>query len=157
MANIVKRNEGQSMEGYDPFRMMREMMRWDPFREIMPLATRGMRDTFEPTFDVRESNDAFVVEADLPGIKPEDVEVTLTGNRLSIQGKREINEEARNDTYYCSERFYGSFTRTFTLPEGTDADHARSDFRDGVLKLVIPKKPEAQPRRIALQSGKSKA
>jgi HSP20 family protein len=159
MANIVKRNDGggQGLVRRDPMRelgqTMRDWMGWDPFQAIAPLAGRVFRDAFEPGFDVRETPDAFVIEGDLPGVKDSDLEISLTGNRLQIQGKRESEEEQQQGTYYCSERFYGSFTRTFTLPDGIDADHASSDFKAGVLKVTIPKRPEAQPRRIAIGSG----
>jgi HSP20 family protein len=125
---------------------------------MMPMPGRAFGAGFEPGFDVRELADAYVIEADLPGVKEADLEVTLTGNRLQVQGKRDVEDEQTQGTFYCAERFHGSFTRVFTLPEGIDADHASSDFKNGVLKIRIPKRPEAQPRRIALGTGpKTKA
>jgi HSP20 family protein len=155
MANIVKRNEGgQNLAARDPWRQLGETMRdwmgWDPFRSMAPLAGRAFRETFEPGFDVRETPEAYVIEGDVPGVKASDLEVTLTGNSLQIQGKREAESEQKEATYYCSERFYGSFTRAFTLPEGIDTEHATSSFDNGVLKVTIPKRPESQPRRIAV-------
>jgi len=163
MANLIKRTEGgQALQRRDPFQDMRNVMRdwmgWDPFQAMAPLTGRAFRDTFEPGFDVRETANSYVIEADLPGVKPEDVEITLTGNRLQITGKRETEEESKQGTFFCCERFFGTFTRAFTLPEGTDADHAASNFRDGVLTVTIPKRPEAQPRRIQIgPAAKTKA
>ena len=88
--------------------------------------------------------------ADLPGMKPEDIEVSLTGNRLAVSGKRESQQEHKEDTYYTYERAYGSFSRAFTLPEGIDTEHLKSELKDGVLTLVVPKKPEAQARKIPI-------
>jgi HSP20 family protein len=76
----------------------------------------------------------------------------MTGNRLTISGKREAEVEERTDTYYACERSYGSFTRAFTLPEGTDGgDRIRADLKEGVLTLLLPKKPELQPKRIEVK------
>jgi HSP20 family protein len=155
MANLVRRNEGtRAIAARDPLQPVREAMqdwmRWDPFQAMAPLAGRTFADAFEPSFDVRETTNAFIIEADLPGVKPEDVDVTLTGNRLQISGRREAEEETRQGTYYSCERFHGSFTRAFTMPEGIDADNATTDVKHGVLTVTLPKRPEAQPRRITI-------
>jgi HSP20 family protein len=158
MANIVRRNENQAAE-WDPFRLMRDMMRWDPFREMSPIWNRGTGDMFVPAFEVRENQSAILVRADLPGVKAEDLEVTLTGNRLQISGRREAEQASESDTVYTLERSYGTFARAFTLPESVDANQISTDLKDGVLTVVLPKKPEAQPKRIAIGSsaGKLKA
>jgi HSP20 family protein len=98
-----------------------------------------------------------VFKADLPGVKKEELEITTTGNRLQISGKRETERETKNDTVYAYERQSGSFTRSFTLPDGADVEHAKSELKDGVLSLVIPKKPGAQAKKIAISSGGSKS
>lgn len=154
MANIVKK-EANLME-WDPVRVMREMMRWDPFREMMPAfpaVAAGREAAFWPAFDVTENKDAYLFKADLPGIKQEDLEITHTGNRLQIAGKRDVEHEEKTDTVYTYERQYGNFCRTFTLPEGADVEHARTELKDGVLTLAIPKKPAAQARKIAITAG----
>ena len=96
-------------------------------------------------------------KADVPGIKTEDLEISTAGNRLQITGKRDAEHETKTDTVYTFERQYGSFTRTFTLPDGADLEHAKSELKDGVLTLVIPKKPNAQARKIAISTGTSKS
>jgi HSP20 family protein len=151
--DVVQRDPLQLMRDFarDPFQMMREMMRWDPFREMMPvMQSQAM---WSPDFDVRETKDSFVFKADLPGTKQDDIEVSLLGNRLQITGRREQEEETKDETYYACERSYGSFTRTFTLPENADSEHISTDFSDGVLTLVVPKQAESKWRKILLGKG----
>lgn len=154
MANIAKRNEGTGAQGGQGGQRMTH--RRDPWRSLFDaMLPLGGGQSFEPSFDVRETKDAYVIEADIPGVEEKDLEVTLTGNRLQIEGRRESQQEENSDEgrWYCCERSYGSFMRAFTLPDGIDGDHASSDFKNGVLKIRVPKKPEAQPRRIALGQG----
>lgn len=134
---------------WDPFRTMRELMRWDPFTasSAWPLPA-----SFAPDFDVKETKESFVFTADLPGVADKDVQVQLSDNRLSVSGKRESEKTEQHETYYASERSHGSFTRTFVLPEGVDADKAHAQLKNGVLSIAIPKRPEAQPRKINVTS-----
>jgi HSP20 family protein len=107
---------------------------------------------FVPDFEVKETKEGFLFKADVPGIKEKDLEVTMTGDRLTITGKREAETKETTDTYYACERSYGSFTRSFTLPEGTGSgDRIHAELHQGVLTLLVPKKPELQPRRIELK------
>lgn len=133
----------------DPFRFMRDMLAWEPFRDLMP-AWRLEPPHFIPAFEVKETREAYLFRADLPGVKEEDLDIALTGNRLTIAGKRIAEEEEKNETIFVYERMYGAFTRTFTLPEGIDAEHVRAELKEGVLRVVIPKLPEVQPKKIAL-------
>ncbi len=161
MANI-RRTEGREIGplagqsgAWDPFRVFRDLMRWDPFRDLEPLLPT--EKTFVPAFDVRETGDAYVFEADLPGVREEDVEISLTGNRLTVRGRRESERREQEDQYFAAERSYGSFVRSFTLPEGSDPDQVRAEFKNGVLGLTVPKKPEVQPRRITIAPGQPHA
>jgi HSP20 family protein len=146
---------------WDPFRNMRELMRWDPFEELLPRLWQGggagsapAHDVMlMPDFEVREKNDAYVFKADLPGFKENDIEINVTGNRLTISGHREAEDVEERETYYVAERTYGSFTRTFTLPQGIETEKVRADLHDGVLTLEVPKSSETQPKRIAVGSG----
>jgi HSP20 family protein len=151
MADIVKKNAGTATE-WDPARAMRELMQWDPFREMAPITT-WREVAFAPTFDVTENTDSYLFKADIPGVKKEDLEITVTGNRLQIYGKREAEEEAKSETVYTYERQFGSFTRAFTLPEGADVEHAKSELKDGVLTLVVPKLAAAQAKKIAISTA----
>ena len=146
MANLIRRaNEAPAF--WDPFRIMFELMN-EPAREGRPV-----EPSFHPTFEVFERKDGYVFKADLPGIKQEELDITLTEKRLTISGKREAEERTQGDKYYAYERSYGSFTRTFTLPEGVDAEHVAADLKDGVLTLVVPKKPEVQPKKISIKAN----
>jgi HSP20 family protein len=156
MTEIVKKNGGQ-MTQWDPMRAMRDFLRWDPFREMAPAFPSLELASFNPSFDVTENNDAFVFKADLPGVNKDELEISTTGNRLQVSGKREISHETKNDTVYTYERQSGSFARSFTLPAGADIEHAKSELKDGVLTLVIPKKPDAQAKKIAISTGTSKS
>jgi HSP20 family protein len=157
MANIAvqKENGGKPVPAapareWDPFRMMRELMRWDPFSEMTPIAGE---EAFAPAFEVKETKEAFVFKADLPGIQEKDLEVKLTQNRLSVSGKREQEKSEKGDTYYTYERTYGSFARAFTLPEGVDGENIKAELKEGVLTLTLPKRPELQPKKIAVKSS----
>lgn len=160
MTDIIKKNGGKQLavaNEWDPFRAMREMMRWDPFREMAPIFPNLEGVSFSPTFDVTESKDSYLFKADVPGVKKEDLDISITGNRIQISGKRDSEQESKSDTVYTYERQYGSFARSFTLPEGADLDHAKSELKEGVLTLVVPKKPGAQAKKVAISSGGAKS
>ena len=164
MASLIRRNQSEVAPSgasvWDPFRVMRDVLRWDPFHEL-EAAAGGDYGLFSPSFDVKENKDGYVFRADLPGVREEDLDIALTGNRLTISGKREQERHEQGDTYYASERSYGSFSRAFTLPDGTDAENVKADLKNGVLQVIVPKKPEVQPRKIAISkeegAGKAKA
>ncbi len=151
----VAQPQAQTME-WEPGRWMRSFLGWDPFREMAPFAVSD-RSSFAPAFEIKEMKDAFLFRADVPGVKESDLEVHVSGSRLSISGKREAEKENKTDTYYAVERTYGSFTRSFTLPEGIDDAAIHADLRDGVLTVLVPKKPEAQPKKIPVSSQAAKA
>lgn len=133
MADIVNKSAGATSE-WRPMRAMRDLFRWDPFREMSPFAASPEEvATFSPSFEVAENKDAYLFKADVPGITKENLEI-------------------RTDTIYTYERQYGSFCRSFTLPEGADLEHARSELKDGVLTLAVPKKPDAQSKKIAIST-----
>lgn len=136
---------------WDPFRWMREMMRWDPLATSRP-TMMSQRDLYFPEFDVKDNREGLLLKADLPGVKESDVEVTLTGNRLTIGGKREAEKEEKGETYYACERSYGAFTRTFTLPTDVDAAKIHAELKNGVLTVLLPHSPGAQPKKIAVKS-----
>lgn len=137
---------------WDPFRTMRDLMRWDPFSAMAAFSAQQPLATFAPDFEVKETKESFVFTADMPGVAEKDLHVQLSENRLSVSGKRESEKTEQSETYYATERSYGSFSRSFVLPEGIDADKAHAQLKNGVLSIAIPKRPEAQPRKIAVQS-----
>jgi HSP20 family protein len=144
--------------GWDPWRAMRELMRWDPFQEMSSIApVRGQAMAFVPDVDVEETKSAYVFKADVPGIAEKDIEVSLTGNRLTISGKREEEHREENANWFACERSSGSFARSFTLPSGTKLETAKAEMKNGVLTVTVPKAPEAQARRIAVAGSTEKA
>jgi HSP20 family protein len=128
---------------------MREFMRWEPWRE--PEAMLGM-PTFVPDLDIKETKEAYILKADLPGVREEELTVTVAGNRLTVVGKREAEEKRQGEHYYITERMYGAFTRAFTLPEGADGDKLQAELKDGVLTLVMPKRPEEKTRQVPVKT-----
>ncbi len=169
MTDIVRKG-GQSPQGQNPiarpmpgrgesnpWQRMRDFLAWDPFQELSRAWPGEQEFVFSPAFEVRETNDAYIFKADLPGIHEEDLDINVTGNRLTISGKREAEHRNENDRYYAFECAYGSFSRSFTLPDGVDIDHVKADLKNGVLTLHVAKKAEAQPRKISLGSAKTKA
>lgn len=161
MSNIaIRKNNGgeaapAARQEWEPFRLMRALMSWDPFREMAPLWPEERGTAFLPAFEVKETQEAFVFKADVPGIEEKDLDIKLTGNRLTVTGRREAETQDKRDdhTYFVYERAYGSFSRSFTLPDGVDTDHVRAELKDGVLTIVLPKKPEMVARKIAVKSG----
>jgi HSP20 family protein len=152
MASLIRRKDPGAMEPlrrFDPFEVMRELMQWEPFGELRPMAGGA---AFVPTFDVKETKEAYLFTADLPGVKESDLEISLTGNRLTISGKREEEKKDEDERWFTYERSYGTFSRSFTLPEGVDPDHVAAELKDGVLRLTLPKRPELKPKKIELKT-----
>lgn len=162
MANLSIRSEPSLSSivpdlGYqfDPFQTVREMLRWDPFADLyrgFPTERAGV--TFSPMFDVRETNDAFILQADVPGVMEKDIEISLTNNRLIINGKRESEAEVKGETYYRSERTWGSFSRSFTLPSDVDANKVTAEMKSGVLIVQLPKTGESMTKHIPVHAEK---
>lgn len=104
--------------------------------------------SWAPRMDIHESQDAFTVWMDVPGLSSDDVQVTLDRNLLSIRGQRRFSEEHKEESFHRIERRYGQFERTVTLPATVDADGISASVDNGVLEITIPKAPEAKPRQI---------
>jgi HSP20 family protein len=136
------------------------LVRWDPFEEMNRLhdhffSGRGLaKQAFQVAVDIREEDDAFYVDAEVPGLSAEDVKVDVEKNVLTLSGERKVEKEEIEDTYRRVERQYGSFTRSFTLPETVDTENISADLKDGVLALRLPKKEAPTPRNISVKVGK---
>jgi HSP20 family protein len=134
------------------------LVRWDPFEEMNRLhdhffSGRGLtKEAFRVAVDIREEDDAFHVDAEVPGLSAEDVKVDVEKNVLTLSGERNVEKEETEGTYRRVERQYGSFTRSFTLPETVDTDNISADLKDGVLALRLPKKEAPTPRKIAVNT-----
>jgi HSP20 family protein len=162
MANLVRRENREVARGggqehrWDPFRAMDALLRFDPLRDDFgPLVSWA--GGYAPRFDVKETRDAYVLKADLPGVKDEEVDVSLSGNMLTISGEKEEEHKEEEEQYYAMERTYGSFSRSFSLPDSVDGEHVTAELKDGVLTVNVPKRPEAQPKKIAIGKGGGEA
>jgi HSP20 family protein len=141
----------------------------DPFRELMDLQ-RGINQLFDssvgrssnegvalntwtPSVDIFEDENSFIIKLELPEVNREDVKVNLHENTLSITGERRLENEEKRDSYHRVERSYGQFYRSFTLPPNVNAEAINAQFKDGMLRLSIPKKEEAKPKQIEVNVG----
>ena len=142
--------------------------RWDPFAELTEMRNRLARafdlgapdwsseelapSAWIPAVDVKESDDKFVLEVDLPGVKPEEVDVQVTGDTVVIKGERKFEKEDEKEGYHRIERAYGSFQRVFSLGTEVDNDGVKATMKHGVLKVEIPKAPEAKAKTIEIST-----
>ena len=135
----------------EPFRVMRDLLRWDPFRDAA--WTYESSPVFTPAFDVKETASAYVFKADLSGIRLEDLDIQVLGNRLTLAGRREAEGREEQETWHLGERSFGAFSRSFTLPEEINASQVEARLEQGVLTLTIAKSPAAQPQKIRVVAG----
>lgn len=143
------------------------LVRWEPLREINSIqgeVNRLFNTFFDtpvsagerrwlPAMDLVESEDHFVLRADLPGLSEEDVAIELEDGVLTVSGERKAEHEERKEGYHRVERAYGGFARSLTLPEGVDAEAIEAHFDRGVLEVRIPKPEERKPRRVSISVG----
>jgi HSP20 family protein len=146
--------------GITPWRPFKELEEWERrFEDLfgrpmlrLPVEERG----WMPAVDVFEKEDKFVVKAELPGMKEEDIDVSVVGDTLSIKGEKKTEIEVKEEDYYRCERTYGSFYRSIPLPSTVDANKIEASFEDGVLEVTLPKSAKVKPKKIAV-SAKKKA
>ncbi|HEX9961155.1 MAG TPA: Hsp20/alpha crystallin family protein [Pyrinomonadaceae bacterium] len=149
-----------SIVKYDPFRDLRSLQ--DEVNRLFSMSfphgggqDEIMRGAWTPSVDIYEGKDEIVLEAELPGMKPEDVDVSIENNIITIRGERRFEKKDESDNYHRVERSYGSFARSFTLPRNVVGDQAKADFSNGVLHVSLPKREEEKARKIQI-SGASK-
>ena len=145
---------------WQPFRDLGEMERrfedilsrplWPTMWRRMP--TEAMAWT--PAIEMFEKEDKYVVKAELPGMKEEDIDVSVVGDILTIKGERKAESEAKDEEYFCCETSYGSFSRSVGLPSSVDADNIQATYENGILELSLPKIPEVKPKKIAVSVAK---
>lgn len=139
---------------YDPFRDLRGLQ--DEVNRLFASSFSRNNDTelapgaWSPHVDIFENKDNIVLEAELAGMKPEDVEIAIENNVLTIRGERRFEKKDEGDNFHRVERSYGSFSRSFTLPPTVAAENANAVFDNGLLKLTLAKREEAKPRRIEI-------
>jgi len=145
---------------------MTTLARWDPFRDLMSIQgemnrlfgrTYGggedvLAGSWAPALDIYETEDRFVVNVELPGIDPKDVDVSVEDSTLTIRGERRFSEDVKEENYRRVERRYGSFVRSFGLPKITDADKIEASFDKGVLTIEVPKVEPAKPKKITVKA-----
>lgn len=112
---------------------------------------RPLRGSWVPAINILEREDAMVITADLPGLKAEDVEVTVEEGTLSIRGERKLQEASEGETYHRVERLYGVFERTFSLPSSVDVEKIEARFNNGEMVLTLPKREESKPRSVKIK------
>lgn len=129
------------------------LTRFDPFRELRTLESRfndafsselskNVLSDFTPSVNTREGEYAYHIDVDLPGVKKEDITVKVENNVLTLKGERKSKEEVKKEDYYKMESSFGSFTRSFTLPDNVDAENIHAENKDGVLEITLPKKEQ---------------
>jgi HSP20 family protein len=149
------------------------LTRWDPFRDLLNLQNEmtrlfgraygdeaeadGPRSTWAPPLDIVERPEAYVVTAELPGLTPEEVDITVEEGTLTIKGERKFYEESKEQNFHRVERRFGSFQRSLSLPAQVKADQVEASFDKGVLTVTIPKAEQAKPRRVAIKAGDGRA
>ena len=127
----------------DPYSLARELLGWDPF-------TRPV-SAFTPAFEVKETTDAFVIKADVPGVEEKELDIAVHNGTLTVSGARAAEQRKDGESYALYERQYGSFTRSFSLPETADGERIEAKLEAGVLTLTVGKKVEAKPRKISIK------
>jgi HSP20 family protein len=147
---------------------MTTLMRWDPFRELEDMSDRLNRvfarpatrtngkealtvADWAPTVDISETDGEYFIKAELPEVKKDDVKVTLEDGILTIQGERRREKDEKTTKYHRVERSYGSFVRSFSLPDQVDENGVKAEYKDGMLNLRIPKSEKAKPRAIEVK------
>jgi len=142
--------------------------RWDPFRELSTLQNRvnslfqdyshtGQDElttaSFVPAVDVYEDEHKVTLKLEIPGVNPDDVDLRLENNTLTVRGERKFEKEEKEENFHRIERRYGTFYRSFSLPSAVDTENVQASYNAGILKLELNKKPEAQPKQIKVNFG----
>jgi HSP20 family protein len=145
---------------------MVSLVRWDPFADLasvqrdmgrlvsdlggweIPAPRRLLENEalmLTPTIDVMRRGADMLVRAEIPGVKPEEVDISVTGNMLTLKGERREEHETKDEDFYMRESSYGTFVRTLRLPEGAEVDHIKAEVRDGILEITVPKAAHVAP------------
>jgi HSP20 family protein len=142
---------------YDPFRELRSLQ--EEVNRVFSSSFNRSGETglgraaWNPSVDIFGNKDQIVLEAELPGLSPDDVNISIENNVLTIHGERRFEKKDEGDNFHRVERSYGSFTRSFTLPPTVSSENVAANFDNGVLRLELAKREEAKPRRIEIKAG----
>ena len=141
------------------------LVKWDPFRDFNRLPLRFgdffakdfdapvATTTWNPSVDIFENDNEVVIKAELPGMNAKDIDVRLENNVLMLKGERHFEKETKDENYHRIEREYGSFSRSFALPTAVNGEKVFAEYKDGVLKVVLPKKEETKPKPIQIAAA----
>ncbi len=152
--------------------MARELTKWEPFREVSrlrremdrlwedffgpgPRPPRPWSEEWVPAVDVAEAPDKVTVKAEVPGLDPKEIDISLVGDVLTIKGEKKSEREEKKENYHLVERSYGSFSRALRLPAAVDADKIEANYDKGVLTVTCPKKEPVKPKAITIKTSKA--
>ena len=147
-----------SLTRYEPYslldRLSRELGRFDPFanEDVGEDNSNVVVSHWRPAVDIKEEQNQFVILADIPGVDPKDIDITMENGVLSIKGERSSEKTEERDGFKRVERARGTFYRRFSLPDSADAEHIEAKGKNGVLEIVLPKHEKVQPRKISVKS-----
>ena len=128
------------------------------FAQPAPSSSEGLAvGSFIPAVDIYEDTQRLVLKLEIPGIRQEDLDIRVENQTLTVKGERRFNEEEKEENFHRIERRFGTFVRSFTLPQTVDSNAIQATYENGVLNLSIPKKPEAKPKQIKVEIGNSAA
>jgi len=144
------------------------LTRWDPFRDLQERMNRMFEDTgrgwrseepsstttWSPAVDIYETDHEILVQAELPGVDRKDISLHLEKNVLTLKGERRFEKETKQENYHRIERAYGGFSRSFAIPATVEEDKIRADYKDGILKIALPKKEQVKPKQIQIAETK---
>jgi HSP20 family protein len=151
------------------------IVRWEPFRDLVSIQERMNRlfdeafrsnprangeddwalgGSWAPAVDIYEQEGNIVLKAELPGVDAKNVDIHVENNVLTLRGERKFDHEVKRDNYHRVERAYGTFARSFTLPNVVDTERINAEYKDGVLRVTLPKKEEAKPKQISISVAK---
>jgi HSP20 family protein len=141
------------------------LIKWDPFRELNMFPPRFGRfldkdwekaistTAWNPSVDIFENDSDIVVKVEAPGMNAKDFDLRIENNVLMIKGERKFEKETKEENYHRVEREYGSFSRSFALPTGVKEDKVMAEYKDGILRIVLPKKEEVKPKSIKIEAA----
>ena len=146
------------------------LVRWRPFRDLVSIQdemnrlfndffgrvpsrfdTELSQSEWSPSVDISETKDEIMVKAEMPGMKKDDIKITLQDNVLTLRGERKQEKEEKENNFYRIERYYGSFARSFNLPTVVQADRIKASYKDGILSITLPKAEEVKPKQIPIE------
>ena len=143
-----------------------ELKKWDPFREVgsirdeidrifdgflgrLPMR-RGKEESWSPLIDLEETKDKLIVRAELPGMKKEDIKISISGENLTLRGEREQKKVEKDGIYHLNERSFGQFERVIPLPTEVEKEKVKASYKDGILQITLPKSENVKPKEIAI-------